>query len=181
MPPIVPAILGLLAVAGLSSCSDSGTPSGSTSSAATTTATTAPVAVSDKAVLRMQIDGKPWAADQAIEAMVHPPGFDRAVLINGSLGPKDANEQAFSIMLLGVDEPGPHHLTSSKPERGVIQVSNLSASRYLAGNVLGYDVTVELVRYSAQPLLVEARFSGSLTASDSSTLAIRDGYFRYAE
>ena len=175
---LVPALLAATCIA---ACSDRAVPAGGAASPAEAPASAVVANVAAKPQLRMLIDGKPWMADQAIEAMVQPPGFDRAVLINGSLGPKDANEQAFSIILLGIDGPGTHHLKSGSPERGVIQMANLNARQYLAGNILGYDVSVDVLRYSARPVLVEARFSGSLTASDSSTLAITEGYFRYAE
>ncbi len=145
------------------------------------TATAPAVAATSNAMLRMTIDGKPWQADQAINAMVDPPTMDRTILISGSLGPKDANEQLFSLILSGVDGPGTVRLQSEVPERGVVQIANLSAERYLAGSILGYDVQVEVTQYSKVPVLIDARFSGSLTANDGTKLDIGDGHFRYSE
>lgn len=141
----------------------------------------APSPASSSPMLRMSIDGQPWIADHAIEGMVHPPGYDRAILISGSHGPKDKNEQAFTLLLLGVDGPGPRTIRSGGGDLSIVQMANLSPGRYLAGGVLGYDLQVELIRYSAAPLLVEATFSGTLMANDGASMVIADGHFFYAE
>lgn len=173
-------LLCSLAFIGSAGCSDRQSPTTLTEGGQA--AQTAPtVAATSNATLRMTIDGKPWKADHAIEAMVNPPTMDRTILINGSLGPRDANEQAFTMILVGVDGPGPVRLQSDVPERGVVQMGNLSAERYLAGSIQGYDMQVEVMRYSKVPVLIEARFSGSLTANDGTKLDIGDGYFRYSE
>ena len=85
------------------------------------------------------------------------------------------------MILSGVDGPGTVRLQSEVPERGVVQIANLSAERYLAGSILGYDVQVEVTQYSKVPVLIDARFSGSLTANDGTKLDIGDGHFRYSE
>ncbi|MFZ2235888.1 MAG: hypothetical protein WBP11_12775 [Dokdonella sp.] len=173
-------LLCSLIVIGISACSDRQSPASPIEGDQATATAPATVATSN-AVLRMAIDGKPWQADQAIDAIIDPPTMNRTILINGSLGPKDANEQVFSLILMGLDGPGPIHLQSESPERGVVQISNLAPDRYLAGSILGYDMQVEVTQYSKDPVLVEARFSGSLTANDGTKLTLGDGYFRYSQ
>lgn len=130
-------------------------------------------------VLRMTFDGVEWNADHDLFGAVHPTGYDRSILIAGSHGGKNANEQSFSLNLFGIDAPGRFRVTSKDPKTGVAQIANLSAERYLAGNVFGYDVEVEIVRFSRNPDRIEARFSGALVANDGTTIELRDGHFLY--
>lgn len=130
--------------------------------------------------LRLSIDGKPWQADREFFAAFHPPGYDRAVLMAASLGPKDRNEQAFNLNLFGVAGPGKYLASgNTMSAKGVmssaIQLANLSATNYLTGGPFGYSIEVELLQADAQT--VEAKFHGSMGASDGSTLQISDGYF----
>lgn len=149
----------------------------------------APMATAERAAgveqpagaLRMIIDGREWNADSALFAAVHPPGYDRAVLIGGSLGPKDRNEQAFNLNLYGVDAPGLFHAVSGGAGASVAQLSNPAPGLYLAGGVLGYDLQVEVVDVATDPDRIEVRFSGTLTGNDGAHLQIRDGTFTYAE
>ena len=127
----------------------------------------------------MRIDGVEWVAVQDLFGAVDPTGHDRSVIIAGSRGGKNANEQAFNLTLLGIDAPGRHRVTSARPASGAAQISNLDAQRFLAGNLFGYDLEVELLRRSTNPDVIEARFSGSLTANDGSQVRISDGHFAY--
>ena len=134
--------------------------------------------------LRMTIDGKLWQADREFFAAFHPPGYDRAVLMAASLGPKDRNEQAFNLNLFGVAGPGKYQASGNTlSAKGVmssaIQLANLSPTNYLVGGPFGYAIEVELLQADAQT--VEARFHGSMGASDGSTLQISDGYFFYRQ
>lgn len=131
--------------------------------------------------LHMHIDGVEWIADNSLFGAVHPNGYDRAVMISGSKGPKDANEQAFNINLYGIDGPGTYFVKSGNANDHVAQISNLSPERYLAGGPMGFDLKVEVARMAATPALIEARFEGTLTASDGVTLSISKGEFRYTE
>lgn len=153
--------------------------------AAPSSATTAPgtsAAVPAGNILRMRIDGREWIADHEIFGAVHPTGYDRSVLIAGSLGPKDANEQAFNVILNGVDGPGTFHAKTGDTARHVAQMANLSQERYLAGGLmLDHDLTVEVTQMQASPVAIEARFSGTLTANDGTVLKIEEGEFRYRE
>jgi hypothetical protein len=132
-------------------------------------------------VVRMRVDGVAWQADREFFCAVHPPGMDRAVLVSASLGPKDANEQTFNLNLSGVDGPGRVHLQSSASWVHTIQLANLDAARFLNGGAMGFDITVELLAVSADPVRVEARFEGSLMSSAGSALRIEDGYLRCSE
>ena len=100
-------------------------------------------------VLRMRIDGVEWTADHNLFGVVHPPGYDRAVLMAGSHGPKDANEQAFNINLYGIEGPGRFRVRSGNTENHVAQISNLSPERYLAGGPMGFYLNVDILRLSA--------------------------------
>ncbi len=129
------------------------------------------------AQLRMRIDDVEWIAVHDLFGAVNPTGHDRAVIIAGSRGGRNANEQAFNLTLLGADAPGRYRATSTRPASGAAQISNLDAQRFLAGNLFGYDIEVDLLRRSTNPEVIEARFSGSLTANDGAKIAISDGYF----
>lgn len=132
-------------------------------------------------LLSMQIDGVSWRADREIWGAVHPFGLDRNVLMSGSFGPKDSKEQTFNLNLHAAAQPGRYRVQSSAPANGAVQLAGLSEQRYLAGNVLGYDVEVELLQLRTTPVLIEARFEGTLVASDGARLNLSDGHFRYSE
>ncbi|MBN8480433.1 MAG: hypothetical protein J0L88_02460 [Xanthomonadales bacterium] len=177
------ALFGLALVVVLGACGRAPEPTPATRStpvsapAASTVADASPTRTATQ--LRMRIDGVEWRAAHDLFGAVNPTGHDRAVIIAGSRGGKSANEQSFNLTLLGVDAPGRHRVTSERPASGAAQISNLDAQRFLAGNLFGYDLEVELLRRSTNPDLIEARFSGSLTANDGSQVAISDGHFVY--
>jgi hypothetical protein len=134
--------------------------------------------------LRLTLDGKPWQADRDFFGAFHPPGMDRAVLMAASLGPKDKHEQAFNLNLFGASGPGRYVASGNTMSlKGLsssqIQLANLSPARYLIGGPLGYEVDVELLQ--AGTGVIEARFQGTMTASDGAVVKITDGYFLYRE
>jgi hypothetical protein len=131
--------------------------------------------------LTMTIDGRPWAADNDLFGAVHPKGYDRAVLIGGSLGPRNGQEQAFNLNLFGIDGPGTYTLRSANAAAGAVQLANPAPGKFLAGGVLGYDVEVELLAFSIAPTRIEARFSGTLTANDGAVMRLQSGRFSYDE
>ena len=132
-------------------------------------------------LLTLQLDGVTWQADREIWGAVHPPGMGQTVILSGSFGPKDAHEQAFNLNLHAAPQPGTYRLQSATPQIGVVQLANLSQERYLMGNLFGYDVEVELLQMQTNPVRIEARFEGSLVASDGATLKLTAGHFRYSE
>lgn len=134
--------------------------------------------------LRLTLDGQVWQADRELFGAWHPPGMERAVLMAGSLGPKDRHEQAFNLNLFGVSGPGRYVANGSTVRPGgltsnTIQLANLSEQRYLVGGPFGYEVTVDLLQAGAG--VIEARFQGRVNASDGSVLNLTDGYFLYCE
>ena len=132
--------------------------------------------------LRMKIDGVEWQADHDIWGTSEVPGYAHAVLMSGSKGLKDANEQAFNINLYGVKGPGTYSIVKSNPDASVVQLANLSRERFLAGGlVLNQNIVVEVLRVQSSPMLIEARFHGTIAANDDSVLQIEDGEFRYSE
>lgn len=132
--------------------------------------------------LRMRVDGIEWSADRDLFGAVHPPGMHGAVLMAGSLGPKDANEQTFNLNLFGVDAPGHYVVEHDNASGSVMQLANLSPKRYLIGGLMfEYRFEVELVTMQANPVAIEARFKGVLQANDDHRVTISDGEFVYRE
>ncbi len=176
-----PALQIVACLALLAGCDDDSraTPVGGPASERTTPL--ASIAPSAASALSVRIDGVEWLAEHDIFGAVHPTGYDRTILIAGSRGGKHANEQAFNLNLFGIDAPGRYRVHNANAKSGVAQMANLSPERYLAGNLFGYDIEVELVHFSKNPDRIEARFSGTLEANDGSTMQLRDGYFNYTE
>jgi hypothetical protein len=146
-----------------------------------TTATPGASVGGSRGELTMTIDGRPWAADNDLFGAVHPQGYDRAVIIAGLLGPRNGQEQAFTINLYGIDGPGTYTLSSADTAAGAVQLANPAPGKFLAGGALGYDLVVELEAISAAPTRLEARFSGTLTANDGAVMRLQSGRFLYEE
>lgn len=133
-------------------------------------------------VLTMTLDGKPWKADREIFGAFDPPGMARQLIMAGSFGPKDANEQTFNLNVAGVDKPGRYVVRTREASVGnAAQVANLSRERYLVGGALGFEITVDVDVVAKNPTRIDARFSGTLTANDGATVVVADGRFRYSE
>jgi hypothetical protein len=132
-------------------------------------------------LIRMRVDGVEWAADREIFCMVDPPGMGPVVIVSGSRGPKDANEQTFNLNLTGVTAPGPLQLKGGGSVTHVIQLANLDAERYLNGGAFGFDVNLDVVALSRSPAHIEARFNGTLNSSAGAPLRIEDGHVRCTE
>lgn len=166
----------------LAACHSPPPPAATAATVATPSAPASPQGQSNQ--LRLTLDGKTWQADRDYFGAFHPPGMDKAVLMAGSFGPKDKHEQAFNLNLFGVDAPG-HFFASGNTmslkglSSSAIQLANLSDQRYLIGGPLGYEVEVDLLQAGAG--VIEATFSGRMTANDGSTVTVTDGYFFYRE
>lgn len=143
----------------------------------------APAAGSEPAgdIVRMQVDGTDWSADRDIFCAVAPPGLGDVLIVSGSRGPKDANEQTFNLNLSGVTGPGPVRLAGGTSTTHAIQLANLDPQRYLNGGALGFDVTVEVLAVSRDPARVELRFAGTLNSSAGAPMRIDDGFVRCSE
>ncbi|TDR45747.1 hypothetical protein DFR29_104175 [Tahibacter aquaticus] len=185
VPRLVLAVLAFALCACSSGNSTGGAaPASPAATAAAPAATSAKPAEQGRPQLRMTIGGQPWQADREFFAAFHPTGYDRAVLMAASLGPKDKNEQAFNLNLFGVAGPGNYvasgnTLSLKGISSSAIQLANLDPSRYLIGGPFGYTVDIQLLQADAHT--VEAKFHGSMGASDGSTLQISDGYFFYRQ
>lgn|GEM_PF-2690874 len=167
--------LGLIATVAAAGCSGGRDAASAPEHAA---AAAAGIAATQEAnILRMQVDGVAWTADHDVFGAFHPPGHERVLMVAGSYGPKDANEQAFNLNLYRIDAPGRYTVRSGNAEGHVVQFANHSAERYLAGGPFGFDVQVDVV--AASPERIELRFAGTLTANDGTRLALTDGYFIY--
>ncbi|MBK9493483.1 MAG: hypothetical protein IT475_11030 [Aquimonas sp.] len=145
-----------------------------------TVALAAPAAASGD-YLRMKVDGVAWEADHDIFGAVHPKGYDKAVLIAGSFGPKDASEQAFNINLYDINAAGNYPVQTGNPKLHVAQLANLTPERFLSGGPMGFDMQVEIVEMQAAPTRLHVRFEGTLMGNDSHAVKITNGEFRYSE
>lgn len=174
-------LLAPLVTALLTACSDGAPPSpAGVAAASASTPVTAPAAAPN--VLELTLDGKSWKADRELFGAVDPPGYTRTVLMAGSFGPKNANEQTFNLNVANVDKPGRYVVRSSEASVGnAAQLANLSPERYLVGGVLGYEITVDIAVAQKNPTRIEARFSGTLIANDGAKLVVADGRFHYSE
>jgi len=132
-------------------------------------------------VVRLKVDGANWSADREIFCAVAPPGLGDVLIVSGSRGPKDANEQTFNLNLSGVEGPGTLKLAGGGSTTHAIQLANLDAQRYLNGGAMGFDVTVEVLSFSRDPAAVELRFAGTLGSSAGAPLRIDDGFVRCSE
>lgn len=170
---LVTALASLL----LSACGNNASP---TATAAPERApTAAPVPSANQ--LSMRIDGVEWRADHDLFGAFHPPGYERALLIAGARGRKDANEQTMNINLLGIDGPGRYTISTGHAAGSIAQLANYTPERFLAGSMMGYDLVVDVVVAQADPTHIEATFSGTLTGNDSVVMKIEDGRFVYRE
>lgn len=132
-------------------------------------------------LVRMRVDGVEWAADRGIFCAIDPPGLGPVLIVSGSRGPKDADEQAFNLNLSGVTGPGTVRLAGGASPTHAIQLANLDAQRFLNGGAMGFDVTVEVLALSREPAQVELRFAGTLNSSAGAPLRIEDGHVRCSE
>jgi hypothetical protein len=132
-------------------------------------------------LVRMRVDGVEWSADRDIFCTLAPPALGDVLIVSGSRGPKDADEQAFNLNLTGVAGPGTIHLAGGGSTTHAIQLANLDAQRYLNGGAMGFDVTVEVVSLARDPARVELRFAGTLNSSAGTPLRIEDGHVRCSE
>lgn len=175
------ALIAAIALAAIAACSPApqpADPAGTTQAGAASVPSETATSGNE---LRMTIDGVAWHADHDVFGAWHPPGFDRALLIAGARGPKDASEQSFNLNVFGIDGPGRYVVRQGDPAGSVAQLGNYSPERFLAGSMMGYDMVVDVTVAEANPTRIEATFSGTLTGNDSALMRIEGGHFRYRE
>lgn len=172
-------LLGIpFAILVLAACDHSASP---TTTAAPAGTTGMPPAAAPPDELSMRIDGVEWRADHEVFGAFHPPGYERALLIAGARGRKDANEQAMNINLFGIDGPGRYTIATGHAAGSVAQLANFTPERFLAGSMMGYELVVDVAVAQADPTHIEATFSGTLTGNDGVVMKIEGGRFVYRE
>ena len=168
-----------LAALVLAACGNTGSPTTTTPSA--TTAGMSSIAAAAANQLSMRVDGVEWRADHEIFGAFHPPGYERALLMAGARGRKDANEQVMNINLFAIDGPGRYAITTGHAAGSVAQLANYTPERFLAGSMMGYELVIDVGVAQTDPTRIEATFSGTLTGNDGVVMKIEDGRFVYRE
>lgn len=131
--------------------------------------------------LRMKVNGKTWEADHELTGIVFPEGYNKAILIGGTKGPKDKYEQTFNLNLYNCNGVGVYDIESGNKDGSEIQLGNLSEANYLYGNVLGFRMKVAISKLSKAPVEIEAVFEGQMTGNAGDTIHITEGKFYYHE
>lgn len=131
--------------------------------------------------LSMQINGSEWKADNEIDGLFHPNGYDNAVMISGTKGPKDKNEQAFNLTLYNINGPGVFEIKDGNKENSVVQLAGLSEQNYFYGSMLGFNVKVTVTKASSNPTAIEASFEGELMGNAGDKINITNGRFYFHE
>ena len=144
---------------------------------------TGPAGISSggKSMLTMKINGREWTADNDIYGAFHPKGYDKLILIAGSIGPKNKDEQAFNINIYNTTGPGVYNFKTGDKDHRIAQLANLSPEKYLYGGILGYDMKVSVTKATSNPTVIEAIFEGTLNGNASDIMKITDGKFYYHE
>ena len=131
--------------------------------------------------LSMKINGVEWKADNNIFGAFHPKGYDKAIMIAGSKGPKNKNEQPFNINLYNADGPGVFQIREGNPDLNVAQLANMSPENYMYGSLMGFNMKVTVTKASTNPDVIEATFEGDLNGNAGDVLKITEGKFYYHE
>ena len=165
-------IAGLLLIA----CGNNSGPSGNVANVATEA--NKPLAGN---YLSMKINGVEWKADHNISGAFHPKGYNKLIMIAGSKGPKDKNEQPFNINIYNTAGPGIFQFQDGNPDLSVAQLANVSPENYIYGSMMGFTMKVNVTRASSAPDVVEATFEGELKGNAGDILKITEGKFYYHE
>jgi len=131
--------------------------------------------------LSMKINGVEWKADHNIFGAFHPKGYNLVVMISGSKGPKNKDEQPFNINIYNADGPGIFQFQDGNTDLSVAQLANLSPENYLYGSMMGFTMKVNLTKASTAPDVVEATFEGELKGNAGDVPKITEGRFYYHE
>lgn len=131
--------------------------------------------------LNMKINGVEWKADNEIFGAFHPKGYNKAIIIAGSKGPKNKDEQPFNINLYNVDGPGTYQIQTGNPDLNVAQLANLTPQNYLYGSMMGFNLKVVITKASTGPDEIEATFEGEMTGNAGDVLKITEGSFYFHE
>jgi len=129
--------------------------------------------------LSFKINGVEWQADSEIFGAFHPKGYNKAILISGSKGGNDKNEQDFSLILYNTAGPGVFDITNGNKDNNVIQLANMSPVNFMYGSMIGFNMKINVTAASENPTIIEATFEGELTGNAGDALKITDGKFQY--
>lgn len=140
-----------------------------------------PDEVSTGNYLSMKINGVEWKADNDIFGAFHPKGYNKAIIISGSKGPKNKDEQTFNINLYNTNGPGTFNIQTGNPDLNVVQLGNLTPANFMYGNVMGFDMKVKVTKASTGPDEIEATFEGTLNGNAGDVLKVTEGKFYYHE
>ncbi len=132
-------------------------------------------------ILSMKINGVEWKADNGVWGAFHPTGYDKAILIAGSKGSNNKDEQPFNINLYNTDGPGVFDIKEGNAGNNVVQLANMSPQNYIYGSMMGFSMKVTVTKASSNPTILEAKFEGELTGNASDKLKITEGKFYYHE
>ncbi|MBK9734259.1 MAG: hypothetical protein IPO92_04535 [Saprospiraceae bacterium] len=131
--------------------------------------------------LTMKINGKDWTADRDILAAFHPKGYNKLIMIAGSLGKKDRDEKTFNINIYNTTGPGMYSFVQGNKDLSEAQIGNWTAEDYICGNIMGFDMNVNVTKASSNPTIVEATFTGTMTCPASPAIKVTEGKFYYHE
>ena len=131
--------------------------------------------------MSMKLNGAEWRADNNLFGAVHPAGYNKAIMMAGSKGPKNKDEQPLNINLFNADGPGVYHIKTGNADLSVAQLANLSPDNFMYGGLMGFDLTVTVTQASKEPSVIEATFDGTLTGNSGDTLQVTDGRFSYRD
>ncbi len=143
--------------------------------------TKASVVTSVENHLRMKINGAEWVADHGIFGAFHPKGYNKAIIIGGSKGPKNESEQVFDINIYNTEGPGTYNFHDGNPELSAAQMANWSTETFLCGSMMGHNMHVNVSKASTNPAVIEATFEGNLTCNSGEVFHLTDGTFYYHE
>lgn len=131
--------------------------------------------------LSMKINDKEWVADRELFGAFHPSGYNKAILMAGSKGPKNKDEQTFNLNLFNVDRPGTYNIKTGNTDLSVVQLANLSPENFMYGSLMGFDLKVTVTKAGKDPTVIEATFEGTLSGNASDALKVTAGRFIYHE
>lgn len=149
----------------------------------TTGDTTAQAAItsSKENHLSLKINGVEWVADHDVFGAFHPKGYNKAIIIAGSRGPKGKDEQAFNINIYNAEGPGTFNFKHGNPDLSVAQMGNWNPETFICGSMMGHTMKVKVITASTKPDIVEANFEGELTCNTGEVMKVTDGRFYYHE
>ncbi len=131
--------------------------------------------------LSLKINGVEWVADHDIFGAFHPKGYNKAIIISGSKGPKNKDEQAFNINIYNTEGPGTFSFKYGNPDLSVAQMGNWNLETFICGSMMGFDMRVKVVTASTNPDVLEVTFEGELTCNTGDVMKVTEGKFYYHE